>query len=727
MTNDTSKTGKKSQDGDALNAPSLDPLLDCLVYLTSHFGQAKSGPALTAGLAYDEKNMGPNLFCEAAETAGLKARIVQRRKIRKIPAPVLPAVLILNNGQACVLLKVSRNEHDARIWSPETQEERIVKLTDLKQSYAGYAIFVHPKPELTDPEAPHRDEISRHWFWGPVSDSRSLYMRVALAAVLINLFGLTSPIFIMNVYDRVIPNNAIETGWVLALGALTVFVFDFIMRTLRGYFIDLAGRKIDVIAARRIYDQLLNMKLADRPPSSGAFANMLRDFDSVRDFYTSATFTAVVDLPFTVFFLFVIWLLGGPVAFILCALVIVVFVTGIILQLPLKMLVRKSARSSEAKHGLLVETIHGLETIKAIGADGRLRARYGHYVAENAGYAQGSRFVSGLGVNIATLVQQTASIFIVLLGMYLVKDSELTVGALIACVLLGGRAISPIGQVANLMSRYHTAKGALKTLNKIMSNPVERPLDAKFLHRPKLKGDIAFRKVSFSYPGTDRKILDEVSFAIKAGEKVGLIGRIGSGKSTTARLMMGLYEPAEGTILLDNTDYRQIDPADLRRNLAYIAQDVVLFAGTVRDNITASVPHAREEEILAAAQKAGVHDFISAHPMGYDAPVGERGEGLSGGQRQCIALARAMLLKPKIYICDEPTNAMDVQAENAFTQHIREESRDKTLILITHRQHLLTLVDRLILVEQGKMVMDGPREQVLEVLSKGGVEVPKGK
>jgi len=706
-------------------AQSVDPLLSCLVFLTGHFGHAKSAQAITAGLAYDEKNMGPALFCEAAGKIGLKTKIVLREKIKKISAPVLPAVLVLKENQACVLMKISTDEHNAVIWSPETGAERSVKLTDLKQSYTGYAIFVHPLPEFTDADAPHLHDPNRHWFWGPMWEARDIYTKVGIAAVLINLFALTSPIFMMNIYNRVLPNNAMETGWVLAIGAITVFLFDFIMKTLRGYFIDIAGRRVDVIAARRIYDQLMNMKLAGRPKSSGAFANMLRDFDSVRDFTTSATLTGLIDLPFTLLFILVIWLLGGPVALMLVGVIVIVIVAGYALQMPLRNYVRKAARSAEAKHGLLVETIGGLETIKAIGADGRLRARYGDQVAENALYSQHSRFISALGGNVAGTMQQIASIVVILIGMYMVKDGTMSVGALIACVMLGGRAIAPIGQVANLMSRYHAAQSAMKTIDNIMAKPVERPLDARFLHRPELKGKITFKNVTFSYPDTQRKSLDNVSFTINPGEKVGIIGRIGSGKSTIARLMMGLYDPAEGTMLLDDTDYRQIDPADLRRNVAYIAQDVVLFSGNVRDNITASVPHASEEEILAAAKEAGVHDFISRHPMGYDAPVGERGEGLSGGQRQTIALARAMLLKPTVFVCDEPTNAMDVQAEQSFTNHISKYSKNKTLILITHRQQLLPMVDRLILVDQGRIVADGPRDKVIETIAKGGVEVPK--
>lgn len=701
----------------------IDPLLECLVFLTSYYGRARSAEAIVSGLAHGEGNMKPSLFCEAAERLDIKAKIVKREKLKKILPSVLPAVIILKDGQACILLKRHKDEHSAIIWSPETMSERSVLLTDLKKSYEGFAIYVHPNAEFSEPSTSEINEKKRHWFWGPFIECKSIYARVAVAAVLINLFGLTSPIFIMNIYNRVIPNNAIETGWVLGLGALLVFVFDFIIRNLRSYFIDLAGRRIDVISGRKIYDQLLNIKLSERPKSSGSFANMLRDFDSVRDFITSATLTGIIDLPFTFLYLFVIWYLGGAVAFVLVILIMLVFLVGAAIQIPLKANVQKSTKSAEAKHGLLIESIHGLETIKAVGADGSMRARYARYLAENSKYAQKSRFFSGLGVNFSSWAQQSASILIVLVGMYLVKDGTMSVGALIACVLLGGRAIAPIGQVANLMSRYHGAKSALKTLNKIMIKDVERPSSKQFLHRPNLKGKITFRKVSFSYPGTNINILDEASFTINQGEKVGLIGRIGSGKSTTARLMMGLYDSDKGSMFLDDTEYRQIDPADIRRNTAYIAQDVVLFNGTVRDNITISVPQASEADILNASKAAGVHDFISRHPMGYDAPVGERGEALSGGQRQCIALARAMLLKPNIYICDEPTNAMDTQAELAFVKHIEEQTKDKTLILITHRQHLLHIVDRLILIDQGRVILDGARDDVLRAIQEGNLQV----
>ena len=350
-----------------IHAQNIDPLLECLVFLTAHYGRAKSADALVAGLAYDSAGMGPELFCRASERLGIKTQVIKRKTLDDIPAAVLPAVLILRNNQACVLLSKTAKKGKVKIFSPETQAERDVPIKELSEDYAGYSIYVHPRSEFTNPESAHRHDTDRHWFWGIVHESRSIYAMVMGAAVFINLFALVSPLYIMNVYNRVIPNNAIETGWALGLGALTVFVFDFILRTIRGYLIDVSGRKIDVIAGRRIYDQVLNMKLSERPKSSGVFANMLKDFDAVRDFFTSATVTGLVDLPFSLLFLFVIYqLAGGTVVTILAGLIVIVMIIGFILQLPLKSLVRKSTQSSEAKHGLLVESIHGLETIKSI-------------------------------------------------------------------------------------------------------------------------------------------------------------------------------------------------------------------------------------------------------------------------------------------------------------------------------------------------------------------------
>lgn len=699
-----------------------DKLLQCLAYLTAFHGKAKSPDALISGLAYDGR-MSDALFLEAAARIGLKAGPVNGRTLPDIPPEVLPCILYLKEKGPVVLLE---NAADRVVWwDPASDRRHEAKAADVAKAYAGRAIFVRPKPFFIDSALFDTHNPALDWFWGALRANRGLYARVLVASLLINVFALVSPVYIMNVYDRVIPNAALETGWALSLGAFIVFAVDFIIRTLRGYFTDYAGRRIDVEVTRRVFDQVLDMKLAYRPASSGAFANMLRDFDSVRDFLTSATLTGIVDLPFALIFVLVIFMLGGPLGLIVLALMATALMISLLVQIPLKKFVRQAMRSAETKHGLLVEAIYGLETIKTLGADGRMRARYAEHVAENAASGQNSRFYSALGVNSATFIQQVAAIFVILTGMYLVQDGGLSMGALIACVVLSGRALTPVAQIASLMTRYHQAAGALKTLNGIMAKPVDRPAGKDFLHRPHLEGHITFDKVDFAYPSSDRKILDQVSFSVRAGEKIGIIGRIGSGKSTIARLIVQLYEPDKGAILFDGTDSRQIDPADIRRNIAYIGQDVTLFQGTIRANLTAGRPQASEEEILQAAQDAGAHAFIAAHPLGYDAPVGERGDGLSGGQKQCIALARALLSRPSILVCDEPTNAMDVQAEDTFTRLIREQSETRTLILITHRTNLLPLVDRLIIVDRGRIVMDDSRDAVMAALAGGKIQVPK--
>lgn len=682
-----------------------DSLLDCLVHLTGHFAQSKSASSLTAELPYTDKGMTIDLFREAAVKAGIRTKI-SKRPLRGLDKDVLPCVLVLKGNRAVVLHAV--NGDTASVFRPDQGKIATIGLDKLSEAYSGYMILVQPMVE--------RRREDRHWFWSVVRDNRWIYRRVMLSAFLINMFGLVGPLFIMNVYDRVIPNNAFETGWVLAIGALTIFGFDFIMRTLRGYFVDLAGRKIDVIVGRRIYDQLLNMKLSHRPKSSGAFANMLKEFEGVKEFFTSATLTAMIDLPFSVLFIFVIFLLSGPIAFILLGIMALVAMAGFLLQIPLKKLVRDSLKSAEAKHGLLIETINGIETVKLTRADGLMRSRYGAHLGESAYVGQSTRFFSSLATNIATLFQQSASIIIILFGMYMVQDGTLTMGALIATVIMGGKAIAPVGQMAALITRFHTVRRSMKTLNKIMAAPVDRPSGKNFLYRPDLKGGIKFDRVSFAYPGDQRKVLDSVSFEIKPGEKVGIVGRIGSGKSTLSKIIAGLYDPSEGDVFIDGTDYRQVDPADLRRTIGYIAQQTILFSGTVRENIIAAYPQATDEEVFAAAKAAGVHDFISKHPMGYDAQVGERGDGLSGGQKQCVALARALITKPTILLADEPTNDMDIQSEYNFAQQMKTLSEDKTFILITHRQNLLQLVDRIMVFDNGHLIASGPRDDILNAL-----------
>ena len=696
-----------------------DALLRALETLTQLHGRPTSMQALVAGLPLPEGRMVPSLAPRALERAGLSARLV-RRPIARIDALSLPCILFLKDRQ-CVIV-TERQGGTLQIVIPETgRGTTTVDLAELERRYDGHALFARPEIGYEQRDRPIALERKGHWFWSTLFRQWPTYGEVLIAAVMINAFALASPLFVMNVYDRVVPNNAISTLWVLAIGAFIVFAFDFLLKTLRGYFIDTAGRIADIRLASRIFEHVMGIKMAARPASAGAFANHLREFESLRDFFTSATVTTLVDLPFVLFFIAIIWFLGGPVALVPLIAVPIVIAIGLLMQIPLNRIVRRTFKEAAAKHGVLIEAINGLETIKSVGGEGRLQAGWERFVGATAESANRSRFLSAITVNFAALATQLVTVGVVVVGVYQIGDGLMTVGALVACTIIAGRAMAPLGQVAGLLTRYHQAKMAYDTLNRVMGLPLERSDEVRFLSRPQMAGAIEFKNVGLTYPGQKLPALTDVSFRIRPGERVGLIGRIGSGKTTIEKLVLGLYEPDKGAVLIDGTDLRQLDPADLRRNIGCVPQDAFLLQGSVRENITLGASFADDTAVLRAAEIAGVDDFVNRHPMGYDMPVGERGELLSGGQRQAIAVARALLHDPPVLVLDEPTNAMDTGAEHRFRTRLAEELGNRTLLLVTHRASLLGLVDRLIVMDGGRVVADGPRDTILKALQAGQV------
>lgn len=701
-----------------------DPLLGCLILLAKILNKPHSADSLTAGLPLVDNKLTPKLFLRAAERAGLSSKMV-KRPLRKISNLVLPAVLLLENSTACIVLEFK--DRVASVIFPETGEgESEIPLKELKQQYSGFAIFIKPVHEFDQRSQQSEIPRTRHWFWGTIARFWPIYSEVFLASFLVNMFALASPLFVMNVYDRVVPNHALETLWVLAIGVATVFVFDLLLRVLRAYFIDMAGKKADVILSATIFEKVMGIKMASRSNSVGSFASNMHEFESFRDFFTSATITTLLDLPFTFLFIFVIWMIGGELAYVPLTVIPLVILVSLIIHIPLGKTIRTLFSYSSQKSATLIETLTGLETIKSIGAESPIQRKWEQTIGFITKYSQRARMLSSIAVNFTTFLQHMASVSVVVFGVYKIAEGDITMGALIACTILTGRSLASMGQLAALLTRYHQAKSALSSLNMLMDLPVERPSGREFLHRPNFKGQIEFKNVSFRYPNQPMDALTNISFTIQPGEKVAFIGRIGSGKSSVEKLILGLYEPGDGEILLDGTDIRQIDPVDLRRNIGYAQQDVVLFFGSVRDNIVMGAPFASDEAVVAAAEIAGVTEFVNRHPSGFDLPVGERGEGLSGGQRQSVALARALVLEPSVLILDEPTNAMDNSTEELFKTKLANILEDKTLLLVTHKASLLNLVDRIIVMDQGHVIADGPREQVLTALKKGHIKVAKG-
>ncbi|MCB4361109.1 type I secretion system permease/ATPase [Quatrionicoccus australiensis] len=714
----SSEVGKAGVREDLLHH---DPLLDCLVELTRIHGRPSTRAALISGLPLEKGSLTPGLFGRAASRAGLSAKLV-RRPLARIDPALLPAVLLNQNEEACVLLGWDDSGENARLLFPETGQGSVQMSREvLEARYTGVAIFARPHFRF-DKRTPQVGDIKlRHWFWGALAEQWPVYRDVLGAALLINVMALAMPLFSMNVYDRVVPNRAMETLWVLALGVLLLIGIDFVLRLLRGHFIDLASARIDMQLSAQIMERVLGVRMEARPAAVGAFASNLRSFETVRDFIASATVTAFIDLPFALIFIVVIAIIAWQLVLPVLLAIVMVVIYAYILQHKMHALSETTYRAGALRNATLIESLSALETIKTQGAESVMQSKWEKSVAFVSRVNNQMRFLSAAATNGASEIQQMVNIVVIIAGVYLIADGKLSMGGLIACTMLASRAVAPLGQMVGLLMQYHSAKVSLTSLDQVMNNPVERPADAAFVHRPDLKGNIEFRDVGFSYPNCSIAALKGFSCRITSGEKVVVIGRIGSGKTTLQKLILGLYQPTAGAVTIDGVDVRQLDPADLRRNIGYVSQDVTLLYGTLRDNIAIGAPYADDAAVMAAADAAGLTDFVNRHPDGFDMMIGERGDSLSGGQRQGVAIARAFLMDPPILLLDEPTSSMDFSSEQQFKQRLKEAAAHKTVIVVTHRNSLLDLATRVIVVDDGRVVADGPRDQVIQALQSGRI------
>lgn len=695
--------------------PQQDPLLSCLVLLTRYFQTPYSSQSLTARLPLENNRLTVALFPRAAARAALRTKILDK-PLDKITKNRLPLILVLKNGDACILIEENDN---LKVINPQ-DPTKPVELETIASEYTGQAIYVRPEYKYTARVEETLGKDPKNWFWRVMLKTWPTYSEVFMASFLINIFALVIPLFTMNVYDRVVPNHAVETMWVLASGVGLVFIFDLLLKSLRAHFIDLASKRTDVELSANIFEQILGINMSVRPKSVGALANTVQSFEIFRDFLTSSTMTILVDLPFALIFILVIYFIGGNLFLIPLLVIPIIFLIGFVLQLPLVKLTKQSYQYAAEKQAVLFESLANIEMVKTTGAESALQSRWEQIIKLAALNSMKLRVTTNASMNLTALIQQGATIVMVIAGVYLITDGQLTMGALIACTLLTGRALAPMSQVASLLTRYYQSVNALKSLNRVMQLPVDAIEGTHYLHRPVLSGNIEFQQVSFNYEGSEMSILKNISLKVNAGEKIAIIGRVGSGKSTLARLILKLYQPSEGMILLDGTDYNQINPDDLRQQVGYVPQDVSLFYGTVRENICIGAPFIDDAALLRAATIAGVVTFTYNHPDGFDRQVGEKGGELSGGQRQSVAIARALLCNPKILLLDEPTSAMDDNSERQFKQQLRQNTTDQhTLLLVTHKLSMLELVDRIIVLDDGKIIADGKKDSVLSALKAG--------
>lgn len=703
------------------NEDVVDTLLESLLLVCRLHGVATSRDALVAGLPLRDGKMTPALVKRSASRVHLATTIL-KKSLDKTRQEFLPAILLLKDDEACVITNINLEAKLVGVIYPELGDAEVsVPLEDLMARSAGY--FIVAKLRFTfDQRAPSVGEVSvRHWFWGSLAENSRIYRDIMVAAFVVNVFALAMPLFTMNVYDRVLPNQATETLWVLSLGVSLIFIGDLILRTMRGYFLDWASTRIDIKLTARIMEQVLGIRLEQRPNSVGSFASNLRSFETVRDFITSATITTLIDIPFALIFIGVIAWIAWPMIIPVLLGAVVILIYSFSVQTKMHDLSETMYRASAIRNATLIESLVGLETVKALGIEGQMQRKWEHSAHFLTEVSSKLRLLSSSINNGATTMQQLIAVSLVILGVYLVINGELTMGGLIACTMLASRALVPIAQTAGLLTQYHNAATSLNSLDEIMQRPVERPADSTFLSRPIFNGDIEFREVSFSYPGAETNALTKVSFKIKAGEHVAILGRMGSGKSTIHKLILGLYQPTEGAVLIDGIDARQIDPAELRRSVGYVQQDTHLFYGSMRENITMRSPHADDATVLKAAFIGGIDEYVNAHPKGFDLLVGERGETLSGGQKQGVGIARAFVSSPAIVLLDEPTSAMDHSGEDAVKKRLADATQGNTMVLISHRSALFDLVERLIVIDAGKVVADGNKANVIEALRAGKV------
>ncbi|MBQ7608225.1 MAG: type I secretion system permease/ATPase [Desulfovibrionaceae bacterium] len=690
--------------------PSLLKSMSILLRLK---GRPVSPQILVASLGSGK--VSPQACLRAVRKVGIVADILYRPTLDSISSLLTPCILLLTNDRSCVLTKIDGESYS--VIFPETGEETVVvEREELAKEYSGYALFAALPTRTEDRVERLTISSGKRWFWDVLRYYAPIYRHVALASVVINLIAIASPLFVMNVYDRVIPNNAVETLWVLAVGVLIIYIFNFLLTVLRTHFVDVAGRNADIVLSSTLVDKVLSMRLDSKPESTGALVNNLREFEQLREFFSSSSMLALIDIPFLFIFIVLIGFIGGSIVCLPLIALPTLFVLGLFLQHRSRAVAESGYKQNMQKNALLVEIVNGIETLKSCMAESRMLRLWESVVGLSAKSSSDTRRYNSLAIAGSMFVTQFVTVAMIIWGVYAIAEGNMTMGGLIGCNILVGRAMAPMLQMATLLTRLQNSRITLKSLDMLMQLPSENQAERTLMDFGSLEPSFTLEDVSFAYPNAKRLTLDHISLRVEPGERVGIIGPMGSGKSTLSRICLGLYQPRDGAVKFGDVDIRQIPVSEYRSRIGVLPQDVVLFYGSIRDNITLGDPTINDHMILRAASLAGVTDFLRNNPDGFAAQVGEGGKALSGGQRQAVALARALVRDPEVIFLDEPTSNMDTDSEILFQKRLLGALAGRTLFLVTHRLSMLRVIDRLLVMENGQIKLDGPRDTVLKEL-----------
>ncbi len=679
-------------------------LISATILLLREFGIRKSGAALRDSVDISHQYVGPKEAVSALSSLGFKASF-GNLNISNLSEEFFPLIAFKKNGEA-FFVSTAQTEGKIFITDSVSRKKTEISTADYKADFSQYAIIVK---ELNKRE---KEERSGHWFFSAFRKSKWIYVQVMIAAMVSNFLSLTTALFTMTVYDRVIPNGAFESLIALSIGVVIALGFDFLIKSLRASFVDTASKRADLEISRRLFERILTLTPTEQRQKTGAMAGTIREFETLREFFNSSTLVILIDLPFVFFFIYVISLIAGPVSYVFLTAVPLVIIVGLGIQPFLARITKGSVESGMNKQAVLVETLNGLETVNATGSGRLMRKRYEDALDNQADGGNKIRALSMFIVNFAASVQQYAQVAAIFFGVYLIVEGQITQGALIGAVILGGRTMGPLSQLANTLSRVNGALTAYRNLSKLIGKSFNSASNLAPISRSSLDGEIEFKNVSFKFDGSKQPTINNISFKIPAGQKVALVGKMGSGKSTMSKLIAGMIEPTAGAILIDGIDVRQIDPADVRKNIGVMLQDSWLFSGSIRENIQMGFNEYEDKHLLEICKVAGVDDFVGSHPKGYDLEIRERGIGLSGGQKQTINLARSLLHKPEILLLDEPTSSMDQGTEQKVIGSLRDFCKDKTMLIVTHRNPILAMVDRILVMENGNIISDQTPEQL---------------